>query len=90
MPNAIDTQGKTLSEIRAEAGRRGGLATLEKHGDDHFVHLARRMHRMYERIPFGQNDFAIVHRKTGKVVAMLSGKPVPEFLQKPAHEIEGA
>lgn len=65
---------------KAEAGRKGGKKTLAKYGKRHFKRLgkwgAHRMHATYRLTPVDLNDFALVHRETGKVKAYLSGKPV--------------
>ena len=72
--------GLTLSEKRAIAGRKGGLRTAKKYGKRYMKRLAKfgahRMHSLYRRVPVMLNDFAIVHRKTGVPVALLSGRPV--------------
>ena len=69
-----------LSQVRAAAGRKGGLATLKKYGKRHMKKLAKwgahRMHATYELKPAELNDFALVHRETGEVRAYLSGRPV--------------
>lgn len=60
------------------SGRLGGLATLARHGHEHFSQIGRRgadvFHRRYKLEPFGLNDFAIVRRDTGETVSFLSGK----------------
>ncbi|HMV28540.1 MAG TPA: hypothetical protein PKE23_04090 [Anaerolineales bacterium] len=64
---------------RREAGRRGGLATLAKHGKDHFSKIGKRgaatFWKRYKFEPTGLNDFAIVKRETREVIAFLSGRP---------------
>jgi hypothetical protein len=64
---------------RREAGKRGGLATLAKYGKDHFKQIGKRgaavFHRRYSLSPFGMDDFAVVKRETGEVIAFLSGRP---------------
>jgi hypothetical protein len=68
-----------LSKKRSEAGKRGGLATLRRCGQEYFKQLGRKgakvFHLHYKLEPVGINDFAIVHRETGEVKAFLSGMP---------------
>jgi hypothetical protein len=68
-----------LSKKRSDAGRRGGLVTLARHGVHHFrvigVKGAKVFHLRYRLTPVGQDDFAIVNRKTNEVKAFLSGMP---------------
>lgn len=69
----------TLRQKRAEAGARGGRATLDRHGVEHMRRIgragARAFHEKYRLEPVLQNDFAIVHRITGNVVGFLNGIP---------------
>jgi general stress protein YciG len=71
---------QNISEVRAEAGRRGGLMTLKRYGRKHFQELGRRgahvMHSTYDLVAVDLNDFALVHKQTGKVKAYISGKPL--------------
>ena len=75
--------GLTLSQKRAIAGAKGGRKTVRRYGKRYMKKLARwgahRMHSLYRREPVLLNDFAIVERKTGKAVALLSGRPVQNF-----------
>jgi hypothetical protein len=68
-----------LSKKRSDAGRRGGFATLKRYGVQHFKVIgakgARVFHLRYKFEPVGQNDFAIVNRRTNEVKAFLSGMP---------------
>ncbi len=72
-----------LREKRRKAGRRGGLQTLKRYGRKHFKKIGRWgahvMHSTYHLAPVDQNDFAIVRRNTGEVVAYLSGRPRKEL-----------
>ena len=69
----------TLSQKRSEAGRRGGMRTLEKHGIDHFKKIgaigAQVLHQRYRLAPVGQDNFALVNRQTNEVKAFLNGLP---------------
>jgi general stress protein YciG len=73
----------TLSQKRAEAGRRGGIATREKYGKDHFRKIGKlggdSMHATYAMVPVSQNDFALVHREKRTVKAVISGIPFGRF-----------
>lgn len=66
---------------KAEAGRLGGLATKEKYGSDYFKRLgekgAQAFHSKYKLMPAMMNDFAIVDRQTGEIVAFTSGRHLP-------------
>lgn len=63
---------------RREWGRRGGLATVRKHGKEHMSKIGKRgaatFHKRYMLQPVGLNDFAIVKRSdTRVVIGFLSG-----------------
>jgi len=68
-----------LSKQRSDAGRRGGMRTLEKYGADHFRRIgaigAKVFHRRYRLTPVGLDNFAIVNRETNEVKAFLNGVP---------------
>jgi hypothetical protein len=70
---------QSLKRKRQEAGRRGGLATLARHGVDHFRRIgaegARAFWKRYRFSPVGTSQFAIVRRDDQKVVAFLDGRP---------------
>lgn len=63
---------------RKEWGRRGGCATVAKHGREHMQRIGKRgaatFWQRYTLRPAGTSDFAITDRKTGKVIAFMSGK----------------
>ena len=64
---------------RREYGRRGGLATVAKHGADHMSAIGKRgaatFWKRYKMQPVGSSDFAIVKRNDDRVViAFLSGR----------------
>ncbi|MFZ5910400.1 MAG: hypothetical protein ACOYYU_10330 [Chloroflexota bacterium] len=67
-----------ITEKRKQAGRLGGLATLARHGSDHFRAIGRKgafvTWTRYHLAPAGLNDFAMTNRQTGEVVAYLSGR----------------
>jgi hypothetical protein len=71
---------QTLSQKRADAGRKGGKTTVKRYGKRHMKKLGRwgahRMHATYRLEPVALNDFALVHRETGAVKAYLSGKKI--------------
>lgn len=64
---------------KQQAGKRGGLATLARHGKSHFQKIGKRgaavFWKLYRFEPAGMSDFAIVHRETGEVKNFISGKP---------------
>ncbi len=55
---------------KSEAVRIGGQRTVERHGKDHMIEIARKgaiaFHEKYCLVPVGSNDFAIVNRKTNE------------------------
>jgi len=63
---------------KREAGRKGGLATVQKHGTQHMAKIGRKgaqvFHARYKLEPFGIGDFAIV-RKYGKLIDMPNLSP---------------
>ena len=60
---------ESLSRKRAEAGRRGGLSTVARHGVQHMQKIGRAGARVfwarYRFSPVGLNQFAVVRRDTG-------------------------
>jgi len=62
---------------KRQAGRLGGLKTLERRGREYFSTIGKRgadaFHKRYRLEPVYQNDFAIVRRETGEIVNYLSG-----------------
>lgn len=75
----VSDERRALSDMRAAAGRKGGLRTAKK-GKRFMRKLARWgahvMHATYDLMPVALNDFALVHKVKGTVKAYLSGKPV--------------
>lgn len=61
---------------KSEAGRKGGLKTLEKYGREYLSEIGRRgaaaLWEKYQLVPVNMTEFAIVDRKTGKIVARHS------------------
>lgn len=64
---------KNLTEVRRQAGRLGGLATVAKYGRDHMRTIGKRgaaeLYRRYTLAPAGVSGWALVDRITGKVKA---------------------
>lgn len=62
---------------KSEAGKLGGLANLRNNGRSHMKKIGSRGGRStwqrYRLVPVDVNLFAMVHRKTGVVVAIRSG-----------------
>jgi len=77
MRNDVRDLKESLSRKRAEAGRRGGLATLAKYGAAHMKVIgakgAKVFHSRYRLDPVGTSQFAIVNRETNEVKAFLNG-----------------
>lgn len=75
----------TLSQKRKIAGSLGGKRTVKRYGKRYMKKLAKyaahRMHSTYRLEPVLLCDFALVHRETHDVKALLSGKPVPSSLK---------
>lgn len=69
-----------MRQAKREAGRRGGLATVKKHGREHMQKIGRAgamvLHKRYKLEPVDLNDFALVDRETGALKARLSGLPI--------------
>lgn len=67
-----------MKHTKQSAGKKGGLATLARHGLAHMREIGKRgaatFWKRYQFEPSGLNDFAIVKRDTREVIAMLSGK----------------
>ena len=59
---------------KQQAGQRGGLATLAKHGRDHMQRIGRRGASVtwsrYSLAPVNQSQYAMVDRKTNKIKAI--------------------
>lgn len=79
----------TLSQKRALAGAKGGRTTVKRYGKRYMRKLAKFgahvLWSTHRRVPVLLNDFALVHRKTGTVVALMSGRSLdglnlPTFL----------
>ena len=69
---------------KSEAGRKGGLNTVKKHGRDHMRALGRKgakaFHEKYNLVPVGINDFLIVDKVTEiPCPKTLCGVPVEEY-----------
>ena len=66
-----------MSMSRAQAGRIGGETTYLRHGSEHMREIGKRgaqaMHKKYRISPVRLNDYALVNRETGKIVAFLNG-----------------
>jgi hypothetical protein len=64
---------------KSEAGRLGGIATRDRYGSEHFRKIGKRGAQTtwtrYKLVPVAQDNFAMVHRKTGEVKAFLNGVP---------------
>jgi general stress protein YciG len=61
---------------KSEAGRIGGQALYAKKGPDYFREIGRKgaetTWNKYSLVPMGTNQFAMVERETGRVVAIHS------------------
>jgi general stress protein YciG len=60
---------------KQQAGRRGGLATLERHGREHYRRIGKRgadvTWTRYQLSPVGLTEYALVERATGKIVKVI-------------------
>ena len=60
----------------------GGKAVYMKYGSEYIQKIGRKgyqaMRERYDLIPYGFNDFAIVSKETGKIVALFSGTKISE------------
>ena len=68
----------SAKHTKRQAGRKGGLATVARHGPDHMRQIGKRGARAfwnrYTLRPAGLSDFAIVRRETNEVIAFTSGR----------------
>ncbi len=59
---------------KREAGRLGGLATVEKYGHDHMSEIGKKgaevLYKRYALRPYQLTKFALVDRDTGEVKAV--------------------
>lgn len=66
-----------MTMTKAEAGRLGGLRTVEIYGKEHMRTIgeigAMVFHEKYSLQPFGTSDYAIVDRQTNQIINTLSG-----------------
>ena len=60
---------------KAQAGRKGGLATVKKHGKNHMAAIGRRgaetTQEQYMTVPVGTSQYALVNRQMKKIVAIF-------------------
>jgi hypothetical protein len=67
-------QSSTIHEKRAAAGRKGGLATVNKHGKEHMREIGKRgaaeLWRRYQLVPAALTGWGLIDRATGAVVAI--------------------
>lgn len=65
---------------KADCGRLGGRATVQRHGVEHMREIGRRgaqsFHRRYRLAPVGVAYFAIIERATGFVRGYTPDLPV--------------
>ena len=78
---------------KKKAGRKGGRATVAKHGRDHMSRIGKEGARVtwtrYQLSPIGVSGWAMRHRETGEVKAFInfSEPPRPEA-ERQAAEIQ--
>ena len=60
-------------QSKREAGRRGGLATVQKHGKAHMQAIGRKgaaeTWRRYDIVPVGTSGYALVRKCDNQVIA---------------------
>ena len=65
---------KTQKHTKQSAGRRGGLATLARHGPDHMRAIGKRgasvTWERYSLKPVNESQYAMVDRKTNAIKAI--------------------
>ena len=75
----MNLDANSLTTKRKQAGQRGGLATLAKHGRDHFSAIGKKgaavFWKRYHMAPAGTSGWVIVNRETGKVKATIGSLP---------------
>lgn len=86
---AISKYNSMAKLTRKEVASLGGKAVYKKYGSSYMSKIGRlgfkAMLQKYELQPYSVNDWAIVDRATGKIVAYLSGKPVQSENQNDVH-----
>ncbi len=82
----------TRKMTKAEAGRLGGLRTVQKYGRSHMSKIGKKgadaLYKKYRLVPFGVGDYALVCKCCDGITALHSGKsfictcnnPVPELV----------
>lgn len=67
-----------MAKTRQEIASLGGTAVYKKYGSSYMAAIGRKgylvMKAKYDVVPYGTSDFAIVSKKTGKILALMSGK----------------
>ena len=67
-----------MKHTKQSAGQLGGLATLARHGPEHFKAIGKRgasvFWKLYTMRPVETSQFAITNRETNKVIAFTSGR----------------
>jgi general stress protein YciG len=65
---------KNKNNIKQTAGRKGGLATLARHGPDHMRRIGQRgavaTWTRYYLAPVNESQYAMVDRKTNTIKAI--------------------
>lgn len=60
---------------KVEAGRKGGLTTVQRHGRQHMSKIGKRGYQVtasrYDRKPVNQSQWAFVSKATGKIVCIF-------------------
>lgn len=73
-------RNRQKSQRHVEAGRKGGTATYLNHGSNHMKAIgangAKAQQEKYDLVPYKQDDFAYVDKRTKQIVAFISGLPV--------------
>jgi hypothetical protein len=65
-----------VNATKQRAGRLGGLATVARHGQAHMARIGRigalEQQRRYKLVPAGLAGWALICRRTGRVVSIWS------------------
>ena len=68
-----------MKHTKEQAGRKGGLATVQRHGREHMQAIGREGARTtwsrYQLSPVGQSGWAMVDRATNEVKTFINYLP---------------
>lgn len=61
---------------KRQAGQLGGLSTFKKHGKEHMSNIGTQGAKVtwtrYDKVPYGQTQYALVRKSDNKIIRILS------------------